>query len=84
MGLPPFPVGRGAATVIAVLVPLTLVVALVPAIIVWPFLSANRQDRLYRIVDLTMRRTREIVGPPSPGRPGPGARLDGIGLQRER
>lgn len=67
MGLPPFALGRGAATVIAVLVPLTFVIALVPTVIIWPLLTVKRQDRLYRIIDLAMRRTRDIMGPSHPG-----------------
>lgn len=79
MGLPSFMVGRGVAAVIAVLVPLALAVAIAPAVIMWPLLNIERQDRLYRFIDLIMRRTRDMVERLSSGKPEP----DGRELRRE-
>lgn len=69
MGWPPFPpLSRGLVTVAALLVPLIFAVALLPALIAWPFLSAGRQERLQSLLERLLEGTADILAQPAGSR----------------
>lgn len=70
------PIGRSTANLVALLVPLIFAVALVPAIIASQFFSEKRQDRLYRIMDLVMKRAWGMIRSSPPEKSGVNLKRD--------
>ncbi|GLY76462.1 hypothetical protein [Actinoallomurus iriomotensis] len=61
MGWPIPALGRGLVTVAALVVPIVITLALLPALIAWPFLSRPRQQRLHRLLEMVLTRTTTII-----------------------
>ena len=64
MGWPIPALGRGLVTVAALLVPIVIALALLPALVAWPFLPERRQQRLHRLLEMVLTRTTAIITDP--------------------